>query len=61
MEEGRNALKILTGKSGKRLLGRLRPRGRTILKDIKVTRVNARNWIHSTQVNEPLDSISHTF
>jgi hypothetical protein len=51
MEEGRRALKILTGKpTGKRSLGRHRRRWeKNITMDPKEVGINKRNWIHSTQ------------
>ena len=48
-EEGRNALKILTGKpTGKRPLGRFRLRREdNIRMDFKEIGVNTRNWVDS--------------
>ena len=51
MEEGRSALKILTGKpTGKRPLGRPRHRWEdNIRMDLKETGIEARNWIDPAQ------------
>ena len=51
MEEGRSALKILTGKSpGKRPLGKPRRRWEDNIKmDLKGTGINTRNSINSAQ------------
>ena len=51
MDEGRSALKILTGKPiGKRLLGRPRRRWEdNIRMDIEQTGIDAGNWVDSTQ------------
>ena len=51
MEEGRSAFKILTGKpTGKRLLGRPRPRWEdNIRMDLEELGINAGNWVDSAQ------------
>ena len=51
MEEGRNALKILTGKpTGKRPLGRPRSRWEHNIRiDLEKIGINAGNWIYSAQ------------
>ena len=51
MEEGRRALKILTGKpTGKRPLGRLKRRWEdNIRMDLEEVGVNTRNWVDTTQ------------
>jgi hypothetical protein len=51
MEEGRNAFKILTGKStGKRLLGRPRRRwDDNIRMDLEERGINAGNWVDSAE------------
>ena len=59
MEEGRNALKILTGKpTGKRPLGRPRRRWEdNIRMDLENIGINAGNWVDSVQdriIGEPL-------
>ena len=57
MEEGRSALKILTGTpAGKRPLGRRRWED-TIRVDLKEIGINTRNWVGSAQdriIGEPL-------
>ena len=51
MEEGRRAFKILTGKhSGKRPLGRPRPRWEdNVRMDLEEININAGNWVDSAQ------------
>ena len=51
MEEGRSALKILSGKhTGKRRLGRPRRRWEdNIRMDLEEIGINAGNWVHSAQ------------
>ena len=51
MEEGRSALKILTGKpTGKRPLGRLKRRWEdNIRMDLEEKDINAGNWVDSVQ------------
>ena len=51
MEEGRSAIKILTGKPiGKRPLGRLRRRWEdNIRMDLKEIGINSGNWVDSAQ------------
>ena len=51
MEDGRRALKMLTGKpTGKRPLGRLRRRWEdNIRMDLKEIGINTRNWVDSAQ------------
>ena len=51
MEEGRNALKILTGKpTGKRPLGRPRRRFEVNIRmDLEGIGINAENWVDSAQ------------
>ena len=50
MDEGRTALKILTGKlTRKRLLGRPRSRWDNILINLKEIGINARNWVDLAQ------------
>ena len=50
-EEGRSALKILTGKpTGKRPLGRLRHRWEDIIRmDLEEIDINVGNWVDSAQ------------
>ena len=54
IEEGRSALKILTGTSTKkRLLGRSRRRWEdNIIVDLKEIGTNTRNWVDSAQVRD---------
>ena len=51
MEDGRSALKILTGKTtGKRPLGRPRRRWEdNVRKDLEEIGINAGNWVDSAQ------------
>jgi hypothetical protein len=49
MEEGRRALKILTGKpTGKKPLGGPRRRWDNTRMDLKEIGINTRNWVDST-------------
>ena len=59
MEEGRNAFKILTGKtSGKKPLGVPRRRWEdNIRMDVKEIGVNTRNWIDSIQESVLVNAI----